>query len=328
MRMNAKLSTAAGLLGVAAAAVAFQFSSEQSDAQAHSHERRVALLPPLVTEGADVQAADRIVITGGARAAEAADVVLVKDGAAWALEKPVQYRADAEAVEGLVKTLSALKLKERVSGSPDTYAGFGLSDDAGRHIVVSASGTPILDVVVGDGGKRGRMLRVGGREGVFAASGYSEETVEKSATGWRDKTIFELDPEEVQAITIRNESGVIELSKEEDSWAGRRGRTRPSRAISDFDGGTVADLLGAYRRVSAAGFGDRETLEAAGLEPPVASIRLTTKEAAYALDIGDVSTGTNRWAKVGDERQIFDVSSAISDWATADASAFREPSGK
>ena len=66
----------------------------------------------------------------------------------------------------------------------------------------------------------------------------------------------------------------------------------------------MKDMLRTYKSLNAEDFGDGKSLADTGLERPESTVTIDLKDGAgkYVLLIGNVSTGTNRWAKRADER--------------------------
>lgn len=330
VNINTKLGVAVGILFALGIVVGVRILARGDESRAHSFQEKTADLPTIQRGDLDVTAADRIAIRipapSGEGDAASTDVVLVKNDDAWALERPIAYPADSKRVDGLLSSLAKLKVKEQVDGSTDSYAANGLGDDKAKHVVVSKDGKAIVDVYVGNGGSRGQMTRIAGRDGVFAVSGYSKHTVELDTKGWRDKTVMTFDPEDVTAVTLKNKNGVFEFKKEGAEWQGRTGNRSATRPIPKFDSAKVPQLLGAFKGLNAVGFGDDETLAAAGLEPPEATLTLSFKDgASEQLLLGGVSTGTNHWAKASAGPQIFDIGAGPVGWATAGAKKFAKP---
>ncbi len=336
MNINTKLGVAVGILIALGGVAGVRIVAQGDDSRAHSFEEKTADLPTIQQGDLEVQAADRIAITvpaaaaeGGESAVEPIDVVLVKTDDAWALERPLAYPADRKRVDSLLSNLAKLKVMEQVDGSTDAYGANGLSDERARHVVVSNDGKAIVDVYVGDSGSRGQMMRVAGRDGVFAVSGYSKRAVELDANGWRDKAVLTFDPTTVTAVKLTNANGIFDFKKESGAWtgrAGRAGRRKATRPIPHFDPAKVTQLLGAFKGLKALGFGDGESLAAAGLEKPQATLTVSfgNGESRQIL-VGGVSTGSNHWAKTGAGPQIFNIGAVAASWATAGPQKFAKP---
>ena len=84
-------------------------------------------------------------------------------------------------------------------------------------------------------------------------------------------------------------------------------------------------MLRALKGLSAEDFGDGKSPADTGLDKPEATVtvRLKDDEKSPELLVGGVSTGTNRWAKRGDDDTIYQITSFASDWATADSAKFQ-----
>jgi hypothetical protein len=145
--------------------------------------------------------------------------------------------------------------------------------------------------------------------------------------GWRDLSIFELDPEEATAISIQNEHGEFTFEKAEDEWTGKFKEKDGALAkeIADFESKKVTDLLNAYKKLNASGFGDDKTLPEAGLENPLATLTVQLGgDRKKVVQFGESAEGSAKWAKLADGDQIYSISSWAADWAFAETEKFQK----
>lgn len=329
MDQQKKLYAALAALVVLGGALLLQRQGQREEAVAHSLEGRAASLPKLELSEEKVGAIDRVVIVkpSAADAGAPTRVSLKKTGdEAWALEEPTQAKANASNVKSLIDNLTKLTLSEEIAQGTDEYARWGVSEGKALRATFFKGEEQVFEAFFGESGSRGQMTRIAGRDGVYAAKGYSKWLYERDVKGWRDKSMFKFDDEEVVQVRIDNENGVFLFDRDGEAWQAKHGKSEgAAKPLERFQPSKVDDLLRAYKSLSAMDFGDDQTLETTGLDKPAASVRIELKggKALHQLEIGKSAEGSNRWAKTNGSDQIFAISSWSSDWATAEASKFQ-----
>ena len=330
-----KLYIAVGVLAVMGGALYLQNKKTTEEAAAYTREGQAADLPTIGTTEEEAKKVDKIVINKPAEGdgGKPLEVVLVKKGEDdWELEKPIKYKANNSNVKSLIGNISKLKATEVIDSSPESYDKHGVSDAKALRAQFFQGDKALLDLYFGEGGGRGQMTRVAGKDGVFGVKGYSSFMYSRDLKGWRDLTIFKFEDKDVVEVEIKNDNGQFRFTKDGDKWAGKLKppKSPVAKAIDKFKESKVGDLLRAYKTLNAAGFGDDQTLETAGLTEPDAVITIKLKEdkATYSLSIGEAAEGTNRWVKKNGSDQIFSVSSWAADWATGDSEKFQESDKK
>lgn len=345
MDSSKKLYIALALLAVLGGGLYLQNKKQKEEARSYSFEAKVAELPNVTIDEAARSAIDAIEITRAQDApkdeagdseetAEPADpskrevIGLKKTGEeTWSLTQPVTYTANASNVKSLLDNLGKLKIGEQISSSSADYEKWGLGDDKALRAVFKRGEEVVLDLYVGETGSRGQMVRLGGRDGVYALKGYSQYLYNRDSAGWRDKTILKFEDADVVEVSITNANGEFSFQKSGETWTGRhKVGAAAAKDISDFKASKVEDLIRAYKALNASNFGDGKQLSEVGLENPAATLTLKLKDesAKYVIQVGDASEGSSRWIKTNTSEQIFSVSSWTADWATADATKFQD----
>ncbi|MCA9633332.1 MAG: DUF4340 domain-containing protein [Myxococcales bacterium] len=328
MGTETKLYVAVGVLAVLGGALYLNSKSNKEEAESYTQAGRAAELPPITFTDDDLKKIDKLVIEKGADedGGAPAEFELTKSGEEWKLTKPVAYKANQANVKSLLDALKRLKTSEQISSSKDQYEKFGVADGKGLHVVVYQGGTVKADLRFGEGGTRGQMARIGDKEGVFSVKGYSSFTFDRDAKGWRDLGILKFDEKEVESVDLTNEHGEYTFTKDGDKWTAKYKKPKALGAgkIDDFDSAKVGDLLRAFKALNAAGFGDGKKLADIGLEPPKGQLTIKLKEgsATHVISVGDKADGSNVYAKVNGNDQIFQISSWAADWVTAEPSKF------
>ena len=240
----------------------------------------------------------------------------------WVLTKPVEVDANQQTATDLLANLKSLKVESRVN--------LKLDDDVRKekqldpvhavHVVAWKGSDKKLDELFGKSGAAGELVVVSDKpDAVWAAKGYSSYLYTKEAKDFRKKDILHFEEANASAVKIANTHGTFAFTKG-DKWAGSVG----GHPIPRFDADKVKDMLRAFKSLNAEDFGDGKSLAETALDKPEAKVTFHLKNgpSTTALLVGSVSTGTNHWAKRGDDDTIYQITSFASDWATADAAKF------
>ena len=328
---DTKLYVALGVLAVLGGAYFVADKKEKEEAQQYTPTGRAAELPKIDIKDEDIKAINRVTLTKAAdKDVKASEIVLVKVGEEWQLEKPVKASANQANVKSLLDNLKTLKATEAIDSSKAAYDKFNVADGKGLHAVFAKDGGVVFDAWFGDSGGRGQMTRVAGKDGVYSVKGFSSYLYTRDAKGWRDMTLFKFEDADVTAVNIVNEHGEFEFTKNGDKWVGKHKPPKGALApLAKFDEEKVKDLIRAFRTLNGDNFNEAgKTSAELGLDKPVATLVLTLKDGGKKqVDIGSNSENTSRWTKVTGKDEIFSVSSWAADWALAEPKKF-EPSEK
>ncbi len=276
---------------------------------------------------------DKLSITNG----EKGEVVLEKaadpsgasvDGgsaAVWQVSKPVKAAASQQAVKDVVANLEELKVDSLINLKLDDAVRKDKQLDPahGVHVVAWKDGEKKVDEIFGKSGPAGQLVVLADKpDQVWAAKGYSSYLYTKEAKDFREKEILKFDDANASQVTITNTHGTLSFTKGDNKWVATKDKTLLAR----FDEEKLKDMLRAYKALSADDFGDGKTIAETQLDKPEAKVSIQLKDGAgtYAVLIGGVANGTNRWVKRGEDEAIFQIGSYTSEWALADASKFQQ----
>lgn len=285
---------------------------------------------PTVSAPTDI---DKLSITNG----DKGEVVLDRvpdpkapstDGGAettWVLSKPVSAPANQQAVKDVIANLVDMKV--------DSLLNLKLDDDVRKqkqldpahavHVVAWKGTDKKVDELFGKSGSAGELVVLTDKpDHVWAVKGYSSYLYTKDAKDFRFKEILKFDDTNASQVTINNAHGTLSFTKG-DSWVG----TMDKKPIGRFDPEKVKDLLRAYKTLNAEDFGDGKTVAETGLDKPEATVSIQLKDDAgkYEVLVGNVSTGTNHWAKRADDDTIYQITNYVAEWALSDKSKYESP---
>ena len=264
---------------------------------------------------------DKITVQNG----EKPEVVLEKKGEEWRLTKPVDAKANQEAIKSIVANLKDLKAKEVILSKADDSAKkeYDMTGAKAVHVTAFKGADKKLDATFGKNGGRGQLAMVAGKDGIYSVSGYSSYLYTREVKGFRDTEIFKFDDQNANGLTIENKHGSFSFTKEGDKWSG----TNKGKPIERFDEGKVADALRVFKSLNADDFGDGKTPADVGLAEPESKVTIQLKDGAgkFVLKVGSVSTGSNRWAMKDGSDLVFSILSYQADWALAEPTKFQKP---
>ena len=219
------------------------------------------------------------------------------------------------------EVLERAQIPEEVSVSVLVPNERGLDAAHAVHVVAWKGTDKKVDDLFGKSGAAGNLVVAASQpEAVYAAKGYSSYLYAKEAKDFRKKEILKFDDAALSQVTVTNPHGAYAFAKG-DKWTGTVG----GKPIPRFDEEKVKNLLNAFKGLNAEDFGDGKSLADTGLDKPEGTVTVHFKDDTKPAEllVGGVSTGTNHWAKRGDEDTIYQVTSFTSDWANAESTKFQ-----
>ncbi|GEM_PF-3325250 len=239
-------------------------------------------------------------------------VSLTRDGGAWkltalptAIAKALDeksstpanpdhtvYPADTEHVAQLVHLVHALNVSGVVSHRPESQgllqvsaAGtqvrlFDTDEHLLAHFYIGKSGPDLLSTYVRRDGDNDIYLtrdEIGGR-------------VPTTIAAWRDKTVWHLDADQIQAIALERRDGGFTLTKNPHN---RFALTSPPKPDLEFDPAKIAAWIAQWKDLKAVDVQDRVPASATGLDKPTTTLKITLADGTdHILYIGnDATTG-------------------------------------
>ena len=143
------------------------------------------------------------------------ELISLRKNGRWLIVEPLNTRADASTVAGLLTALQSIKLEREVKAAAEELKPYGL-DDAKLHLSFLAAGTwhnlrVGSKAVVGDA-----FYASGDQENrVVFISASSQRELDKSLFDLRSKDIFTLKGEEIDRIEIERSDGKLALARTE-----------------------------------------------------------------------------------------------------------------
>jgi len=336
MKTEHKIYAALALLALLGLGLYLSLQKQKKTLTEHSATAATADMPAIAVSKDDVEKITKIEIKN----ADKSSVTLEKKGDTWEVTAPVAAKANAANVRSVLDNMKELKVKEVIDRGSATYGQYELSDEKAVHVTAMKGGEKALDLYFGKSGSRGQMMRVGGRDGVFVAGGYSSYLYTREVKNWRETAVLKFEDANAIQASVTNKNGAFSFSKNGDKWAGsytkrdKDGKLekKPEKDWKKFDEAKVKDMLRAFKSLNAEDFADEKAdTGLAEAEQSGGVIKITLKDNAgeHTIKVGKTSKGSSRYAiKEGGDGTVYVLSSWSADWATADHAKFEKADDK
>lgn len=313
------------------------------------------VLEHVVGEG-DKAAKQRVVLVRGRGEGDAEPT--------WSLEEPVKAEANKTSVDSLLKRLEELEFTDVASESAGSHEDLEVTAEKGITVEVYAGSSRVASFVLGKYASGSTMLRLPNQEVVYRARGSLRYVFGKSASDWRDKTIFDFDREQISHIAFQNEKGTFafarDIATKEAEWTiesvdavapppqeegeeeGEEGDGGPSKAtptktepparvttIENYDPAKVTGIVTTLARLKATDFLDDPEGVDTGLDAPTAP-RVTFKVGtgdsakAYTIIVGREAEERSVYARRPDQGQIYKLTKYMSDRLSPGVASFQK----
>ena len=132
----------------------------------------------------------------------------------WRVKQPGDWKADQSAIKQLLDAIGKLSFADTVTESAEKHGELGVADGKGAHLVVKdASGKALADLLIGKSVGGFTMVRVVGKNEVWQATGIFPYTIAREPKMWRDHTIFDFAPADVDKLTVESPGQKLVLEK-------------------------------------------------------------------------------------------------------------------
>lgn len=242
-----------------------------------------------------------------------------KQGIAWQVTQPSAMPADEAELSGIASNLASLEVQRVVDDRATDLKQYGL-DPARIEVAFTFAGKEHR-LLLGQKTPTGADLyaKTPDSPRVFLVASYLESTFNKSSFDLRDKTILNIDRDKVERMEIVTAERTMTVTKQGADWR----ISAPIDARADF--GAVEGIVGRLnttpmKSVAAAAATD---LKQYGLDPPAATVRVTSGSAQAGLAIGKSAGEGVVYAKDLARPMVFTIESALLDDLKKPADQFR-----
>jgi hypothetical protein len=238
-----------------------------------------------------------------------------RDSAAWTVNgHPVAKGAVAELFAALA---DSTRRTELVGARPASHSGFGVDSAKGTRIRIVRGDSTLADLVQGnrDPGLDGGYFRAAADSAVYLVGGSLAQVLEKSSDEWRDRQIAAVSGDSVARIEITRGKRSYRLDRDSTGWK----LTPGGRA----DSSVVAELLGSYRQVDAAGFASEAQADSANFARAERRAALLRQDGTPLVALTFDSTANGFWVKAGEDNVVYRVDAWSADRLVPADSAFK-----
>lgn len=264
---------------------------------------------------------DEIELIEISRSEDQSMIILRKENNNWAIEEPIQARADQTEVDSLLSSIVNAK-RDRTFDTEEvaSEAEYGLDQPRYQIRVATPEEERILLVGVEDFSGSQIYVQLAEDRQVNLTSNQLATAVDKEATDLRSKDILKFSRSDIDRIEILDEERSLILEKRDNNWY-------IQEPIQDRGSDSaVSSLLSTLETAQAQEFvaEEPENLDEFGLAEPNLRVRLRNgSDATWSvLEIGSQS-GENYLARDVQRSPVFTVAASVYEGATRDVWEFR-----
>jgi hypothetical protein len=234
------------------------------------------------------------------------DTELERTGSEWKLVKPVEFPANADLVQGLLKALQELKLDDVISSNPANRGTYQV-DSTGTAVEVWTGDKQALSIVVGKSTSdwTHTFVRRTDKDEVYRADGVITYQFNRKPDDWRDKTILKLEDKDIRRIVLeypKERKQLAVVRADSTHWQVQVGGAPPQSG----DSLTVARVVTGAAHLTAVGFPTPE--EQMGRDFGSADFRLAVDTGGTTKFVNFVGVDDNKMlARVEGNPTVFTV---------------------
>ena len=156
----------------------------------------------------------KVVVTRGGKSVE-----LARENEEWRIVSPVSGAADPDKVNGLLRKLRNLRVRDFVDDAPRELEKYGLAAPAADIALTGKNGEAAGTILFGNEGEKGvRYVRTAGRAAVLAVGDTVLKDVVSDADALRDRKVTRLGEAQVREVRIERGGGTLALAKVGQKW--------------------------------------------------------------------------------------------------------------
>ena len=208
------------------------------------------------------------------------EILLEKEGARWtALQGSLKVPVAPGSMNGLLNELVSIRVKSIATRSKDRWTEYEIGDSTGSRVQVFSGSKKLADFYSGkfgfnpQGNSMISYVRTAGEEEVYAIDGFQSMTFNTSFSNFRDKTLLEIETEQVASIRSDFHGLIHSLVKDSSKWV-----------LDDHpgpDSAAVANYLNSIQRLNGTTFLDGFSPSG----PPSYGLEINTGASAVGLKV-------------------------------------------
>jgi len=147
-------------------------------------------------------------------------VTLSRAGDIWYVVSGETYKADAVAVNQLLDALLGMKAGNVISDNPQNQIKFQVDTLTGVTVTFYSGENPLNAIVVGKMSNdfRHTYVRLRDQNEVYLGEGMLTHMLTRSASDWRDHTIFDISQSDVQSVEFNTYGENYRVTLEDTIW--------------------------------------------------------------------------------------------------------------
>jgi hypothetical protein len=264
-------------------------------------------------------------------------VTLKKDGAEWKMVEPVADRADQHSVDEAVENLAALKLKDVIAESPNSYEKVGVKDDDVVKVTPKSAGKPLTVLLLG----KTSNVRVGDDPKVWSTGNLKRYVLVRDTKMWRDREIVKYEMDKLDKLECDYDGDVKVAAHREppaapassdpskpapyagpDKWSLVLGADKIGGAV---DENVALNMSSSMARLEASDFVPEDAKpDVTGLDHPRVTVIVTLKDGSTkTVQIGK-EEGQDVYVKRPDSPRVWKIHKYEADRIPMSASSWRD----
>lgn len=254
----------------------------------------------------------------------AQNIVIDRKDDNWEIVQPLQARADASSIRSLLKTFKQpvpmeMKIDEgkELQDGKSNLETYEVDSQKGITFEVFTGGAePALSMVVGKDLTGGSSaIRLARSKDVFRANVGGHFRFDKDPDGWRNKTLFDADPDNVVGLSLSRPEGALAFVRASSGLTDEQGRPSfekwflsadPSFPLDQKTLGSLARSFCTLRasQIHAAGYGS-------GWEKPHGTVELAFLDgSSHHLEAIPADDGRSALVRVDSQPDVFRVAAS------------------
>jgi hypothetical protein len=238
-----------------------------------------------------------------------ATTVMKKQGDNYQIVKPIDYLADKDSAKAGFEAIEKVQFNDILSAEKSRQKEFEV-DEGGLRVVVKKGDKILADLHVGKTANDETMVRLEGKDQVWATTGFFRYQLDKDTLGWRDKHISRYEEKDAYKIEVAHRTrGRIAIERPAPTDGGAApewGVVAASINVEPFDKRMATDVATTLSALAASEFADNAKPEETGLDSPENTVTVSLRDGKpYRILFGKKKDEDNTYVKMADKPQVF-----------------------
>jgi hypothetical protein len=225
---------------------------------------------------------------------------IIKENGNWHVNG---FEASPKKIDRFFEALAGLEVQSLVSRNPKNHKNFDVTEENGITLSLSGdSATSIFIVGRYDPASNVFYVKKKGSDRVYSVSGSLRGILLQSISDWRNKTMVNIQREDVQKIEIAGADGKLVIKRIENGWQAESGAK-----TTKLDETAVNRMFSALQPLEASGFLDEEKQKEFKEKGDKTVVRIFGRDGNVIAEIVLLKRDNEWWAKVKGKNVIYKV---------------------